>query len=314
MQSPLFGYTEPAVPGPLQPAEPADAARRPRPATTTSSPARARMVAYQGLLEFDGEYQSTASGGPVRSTGEGLDLMRCSGQGTVYLANLAQHVHVVDVDQDGLTVDSAYVLALDSTLHYEVIAVDSQYGISGSGQVPAQHLRPGQGRPDDLRPAADDAGHARQVRQRGRRRDRRLVERRCACRCRRRRTPRAYGGGAATPARAGSSASWARATRSSSPASCCRRRTPRSARALRAQYGMGQQGAPRTEPGQRLELHQLTSKGRPRRPRPGPVQIDSDHSSWTRARVRSSQPYDRLVGHVRHLVVARTSAGPATRR
>ena len=62
--------------------------------------------------------------------------MRCSGQGTVYLANLAQHIHVVDVDQDGLTVDSAYVLALDSTLHYEVIAVDSQYGISGSGQVP----------------------------------------------------------------------------------------------------------------------------------------------------------------------------------
>lgn len=60
--------------------------------------------------------------------------MRCSGQGTVYLANLAQHIHVVDVDQEGLTVDSAYVLALDSTLHTEVIAVDSQYGISGSGK------------------------------------------------------------------------------------------------------------------------------------------------------------------------------------
>ena len=60
--------------------------------------------------------------------------MRCSGQGTVYLANLAQYVHVVDVDQEGLTVDSSYVLALDSTLHTEVIAVDSQYGISGSGK------------------------------------------------------------------------------------------------------------------------------------------------------------------------------------
>ena len=60
--------------------------------------------------------------------------MRCHGQGTVYLANLAQHVHVVEVDQDGLTVDSGYVLALDSSLHSEVIAVDSQYGISGSGK------------------------------------------------------------------------------------------------------------------------------------------------------------------------------------
>ncbi|WP_030764586.1 MULTISPECIES: AIM24 family protein [unclassified Streptomyces] len=92
------------------------------------------MVAYQGIIDFDGEYQSTGQRNTRRRTGEGLDLMRCSGQGTVYLANLAQYVHVVDVDQDGLTVDSSYVLALDSTLHTEVIAVDSQYGISGSGK------------------------------------------------------------------------------------------------------------------------------------------------------------------------------------
>ncbi|MFE6551918.1 AIM24 family protein [Streptomyces sp. NPDC057746] len=92
------------------------------------------MVAYQGLVEFDAEYQS---GGQYRArayTGEGLDLMRCHGQGTVYLANLAQHVHIMDVEQDGLTVDSSYVLAMDSSLHHEVIAVDSQYGISGSGK------------------------------------------------------------------------------------------------------------------------------------------------------------------------------------
>ncbi|MFJ8788885.1 AIM24 family protein [Streptomyces sp. NPDC102462] len=92
------------------------------------------MVAYQGLVEFDAEYQS---GGQARTrayTGEGLDLMRCHGQGTVYFANLAQYVHVVDVEQEGLTVDSGYVLALDSSLHHEVIAVDSQYGISGSGK------------------------------------------------------------------------------------------------------------------------------------------------------------------------------------
>ncbi|MFC9849413.1 AIM24 family protein [Streptomyces sp. NPDC060223] len=92
------------------------------------------MVAYQGLVEFDAEYQSSNQQRSRAYTGEGLDLMRCHGQGTVYLANLAQHVHVVDVDQDGLTVDSSYVLAMDSSLHHEVIAVDSQYGISGSGK------------------------------------------------------------------------------------------------------------------------------------------------------------------------------------
>ncbi|MER8231584.1 AIM24 family protein [Streptomyces sp. NPDC101490] len=92
------------------------------------------MVAYQGLIDFDGEYQTTNQRQSRAGTGEGLDLMRCSGQGTVYFANLAQHVHVVEVEQEGLTVDSAYVLALDSTLHTEVIAVDSQYGVSGTGK------------------------------------------------------------------------------------------------------------------------------------------------------------------------------------
>ncbi|MFE2560480.1 AIM24 family protein [Streptomyces sp. NPDC059352] len=92
------------------------------------------MVAYQGLVDFDGEYQTPNQRRARARTGEGLDLMRCSGQGTVYFANLAQYVHVVEVDQEGLTVDSSYVLALDSTLHTEVIAVDSQYGISGSGK------------------------------------------------------------------------------------------------------------------------------------------------------------------------------------
>ncbi|GAA2240054.1 AIM24 family protein [Streptomyces amakusaensis] len=92
------------------------------------------MVSYQGLIDFDGEYESAHHRGARRSTGEGLDLMRCSGQGTVYFANLAQYIHVVDVDHEGITVDSDYVLALDSTLHTEVIAVDSQYGISGSGK------------------------------------------------------------------------------------------------------------------------------------------------------------------------------------
>ncbi|WP_030264205.1 AIM24 family protein [Streptomyces violens] len=133
MQSPLFAYTE---------AQTQDryALQNPqllRVALTGHEDLLARkgtMVAYQGLLEFDGEYQTPNQQRRRARAGEGLDLMRVSGQGTVYLANLAQHVHLVDVDHDGLTVDSNYVLALDSTLHWEVISVDSQYGISGTGK------------------------------------------------------------------------------------------------------------------------------------------------------------------------------------
>ncbi|MFI0775013.1 AIM24 family protein [Streptomyces sp. NPDC021212] len=133
MQSPLFGHTE------VQTEDRYSLQNRKmlRVALTGHEDVLARkgsMVAYQGLIEFDGEYQTSGQRRARARTGEGLDLMRCSGQGTVYLANLAQHVHVVDVDHDGLTVDSAYVLAIDSTLHWESIAVDSQFGISGSGK------------------------------------------------------------------------------------------------------------------------------------------------------------------------------------
>ncbi|MFF8277685.1 AIM24 family protein [Streptomyces lateritius] len=133
MQSPLFNYAE-------QQSQERYVIQNPqllRVALTGQDDILARkgaMVAYQGLVDFDGEYQTPSQRRAQARTGEGLDLMRCSGQGTVYFANLAQYVHVVDVDQEGMTVDSAYVLALDSTLHTEVIAVDSQYGISGSGK------------------------------------------------------------------------------------------------------------------------------------------------------------------------------------
>ncbi|WP_406070560.1 AIM24 family protein [Streptomyces sp. NBC_01020] len=133
MQSPLFSYTE-------QQTQDRYTVQNPqllRVALTGHDDVLARkgaMVAYQGLIEFDGEYQSNQQQRARAYTGEGLDLMRCHGQGTVYFANLAQHVHLVDVDQDGLTVDSAYVLAMDSSLNHMVVAVDSQYGISGSGK------------------------------------------------------------------------------------------------------------------------------------------------------------------------------------
>ncbi|KUJ64329.1 hypothetical protein ACZ90_57150 [Streptomyces albus subsp. albus] len=133
MQSPLFGHTE-------NQSQDRYALQNPqllRVALGGHEDVLARkgaMVAYQGLIEFDPDYQNQTQRRARAHTGEGLDLMRCSGQGTVYLANLAQHIHVVDVDHNGLTVDGAYVLALDSGLHWEVIAVDSQFGVSGSGK------------------------------------------------------------------------------------------------------------------------------------------------------------------------------------
>ncbi|MFI5753753.1 AIM24 family protein [Streptomyces sp. NPDC051569] len=133
MQSPLFALTE-------QRSEDRYVVQNPqllRVALSGQDDILARkgaMVAYQGLIDFDGEYQPQNRRRAGARTGAGLELMRCHGQGTVYFANLAQDIHVVDIDHDGMTVDSAYVLALDSALHTEIIAVDTQYGVSGSGK------------------------------------------------------------------------------------------------------------------------------------------------------------------------------------
>src|SRR4029434_2665615 len=75
------------------------------------------MVAYQGGVTFDGQWEGW--GGMFRSLfsgGEGLHLMKVSGSGTVFLANQAQDIHLLDLDGDGLTVDGNNVLAFDESL------------------------------------------------------------------------------------------------------------------------------------------------------------------------------------------------------
>jgi len=93
------------------------------------------MVAYQGGVNFDGHWEGW--GGQFRSFfsgGEGLNLMQVSGSGTVFLANQAQDIHLLDLDgYDGLTVDGKNVLAFNSDLSWDLVRVDSQVGIEGVG-------------------------------------------------------------------------------------------------------------------------------------------------------------------------------------
>ncbi|MGF7237129.1 MAG: AIM24 family protein [Frankia sp.] len=92
------------------------------------------MVAYQGGVNFDGHWEGF--GGMFRSLfsgGEGLHLMKVSGAGSVFLANQAQDIHILDIDGDGLTVDGANVLAFDESLSWDIVRIDSQVNIAGAG-------------------------------------------------------------------------------------------------------------------------------------------------------------------------------------
>jgi uncharacterized protein (AIM24 family) len=91
------------------------------------------MVAYTGAIDFDGYMQSGAEQQAAQRTGEQLNLMMCRGEGNLYLANMAQAIHIIDLHQEGLTVDGQYVLALDPGLTWNVVSIESQQSVAGVG-------------------------------------------------------------------------------------------------------------------------------------------------------------------------------------
>lgn len=78
------------------------------------------MVAYQGNVGFN--YQSSGAGKFLKKafTGEGLSLMRVEGQGDVFLADGAKHVHILHLNNAGLSVNGNSVLAFSTALEWNV--------------------------------------------------------------------------------------------------------------------------------------------------------------------------------------------------
>jgi uncharacterized protein (AIM24 family) len=94
------------------------------------------MVAYQGEVQF----KALGSGGlgkflKQRLTGEGIPLMKVSGQGDVFLAEDAADVHLIDLEgpQDALTINGKNVLAFEPTLKYDIHRVDGVGMLSSAG-------------------------------------------------------------------------------------------------------------------------------------------------------------------------------------
>jgi uncharacterized protein (AIM24 family) len=90
------------------------------------------MVAYQGQVAF--AYQGAGGVGKLLKkalTGEGVPLMRCTGQGDLFLAQHAYELHIVDLDGDSITVNGANVLAFDPTLSWDIRRVEGASVLSG---------------------------------------------------------------------------------------------------------------------------------------------------------------------------------------
>jgi len=88
------------------------------------------MVLYQGKVDFS--YKGAGVMGRIvgNVTGQEMQLMRCTGQGQVFLAEDATHLHPVELQGDAICVSADNVLAFDESLHYEVRRIEG-HGIPG---------------------------------------------------------------------------------------------------------------------------------------------------------------------------------------
>ena len=78
------------------------------------------MVAYQGNVDFAFEGGGASKFLKKAFTGEGVPLMRCLGQGDVFLAELAHDVHVLNLTNSGLSVSGKNILAFSSNLDWNI--------------------------------------------------------------------------------------------------------------------------------------------------------------------------------------------------
>jgi uncharacterized protein (AIM24 family) len=78
------------------------------------------MVAYQGNVDFAFEGGGAGKFLKKALTGEGLPLMRCQGQGDVFLAEQAHDVHLLNLANSGLSISGKNVLAFSASLDWNI--------------------------------------------------------------------------------------------------------------------------------------------------------------------------------------------------
>ncbi|MEU2787017.1 AIM24 family protein, partial [Streptomyces sp. NPDC007110] len=88
------------------------------------------MVLYQGKVDFS--YKGAGFTGRIvgNATGQEMQLMRCTGQGQVFLAEDSTMLHPIELQGDGICVSAENVLAFDESLQYEVRRIEG-HGIPG---------------------------------------------------------------------------------------------------------------------------------------------------------------------------------------
>lgn len=90
------------------------------------------MVAYQGDIDFAHKGSGVLGKLTGALTGQGMSLMRCTGNGEVFLADEASRVFVIRLQGEQLYTSAQGVLAFDESLETEVRRIEGE-GLPGGG-------------------------------------------------------------------------------------------------------------------------------------------------------------------------------------
>lgn len=91
------------------------------------------MIAYEGFVQYEPNPPAVRQMATQWLTGEGAPLMRCHGDGVLYLADYGADVVVVGLNEDSLSVNGSNVLAFDAHLKWGVQRVKGLAKFSGQG-------------------------------------------------------------------------------------------------------------------------------------------------------------------------------------
>jgi uncharacterized protein (AIM24 family) len=100
------------------------------------------MVAYQGQVTFE----HAGSGGLGRmlkkaATGEGTTLMKMAGSGEVFLADQAQDIHLIYLENDFITVNGPNLLAFDADIDWDIKRISGGASAAMAGGLYNLELR-----------------------------------------------------------------------------------------------------------------------------------------------------------------------------
>jgi uncharacterized protein (AIM24 family) len=91
------------------------------------------MVAYEGFVQYEPNPPDVRQMASQWLTGEGAPLMRCHGDGLLYLADYGADVVVLGLNGDSLSVNGTNILAFDAHLDWGVQRVKGLAKFTGQG-------------------------------------------------------------------------------------------------------------------------------------------------------------------------------------